>query len=223
MNRLCKIGLTVIFILCAAAPAFGSQDDHKAVDAHKAADDAHKGGDAHKAAGHHEAEVDKNPLKIQWDTATWSLVVFLVLLYILGKYAWPPILEGLKKREETIRTSLEEAKKTKAEMEQVRLQFQAEMKAAQEKIPLLMEDARKQAEAMSNEIRAKAAADIQSERDRLRRELDIAKDAALKDLWTQAAQLATLISAKAIGRSLTEDDHRRLLDEAMAEMRGPRG
>ena len=60
---------------------------------------------------------------------------------------------------------------------------------------------------------------FQTERDRLRREMDIAKDQAIKELWEQAAQLATLISAKAIGRSLTEDDHHRLLDEAMQEMR----
>ena len=45
------------------------------------------------------------------------------------------------------------------------------------------------------------------------------KDQAIKELWEQAAQLATLISAKALGRSLTQEDHHRLLDEAMAEMR----
>jgi F-type H+-transporting ATPase subunit b len=68
-------------------------------------------------------------------------------------------------------------------------------------------------------MRARAAAEISAERERLRHEVEIAKDQAIKEMWTQAAQLATLISAKAIGRSLTEDDHRRLLDEAMNEMR----
>ena len=155
----------------------------------------------------------------RYDTAAWSIVVFVALLAILGKYAWPPILEGLKKREETIRSSIEEAKKMRAELEQTRNQFQKEMAEAQQQIPKLMEDARKKAEEMSNEIRAKAVADIQTERERLRLELELAKDQALKELWSSAAQLATLISAKAIGRSLTEDDHRRLLDEAMQEMR----
>jgi F-type H+-transporting ATPase subunit b len=82
-----------------------------------------------------------------------------------------------------------------------------------------MEDARKKAEEMSNERRAKAAVDIQAERQRLRHEVEMAKDQAIKEIWEQAAQLATLISARAIGRSLTEEDHRRLLDEAMLEMR----
>jgi F-type H+-transporting ATPase subunit b len=163
----------------------------------------------------------REPLQIHYDTAFWAVVVFVTLLVILQKYAWPPILEGLKKREDTIRSSLEEAKVTRDEMVQLRSQFQKEMAEAQQQIPKLMEDARKKAEEMSNEIRAKAVSDIQTERERLRHELDIAKDQALKELWESAAQLATLISAKAIGRSLSEDDHRRLLDESMAEMRRP--
>ena len=198
MNRLIRLGLLliVIFVLCCfAAPQASAAPE-----------------------GGHGAP---NPLEFRFDTAAWSVVVFVALLVILGKYAWPPILEGLKKREDTIRSSIEEAKKTREEMLQLRDQFQKEMAEAQQQIPKLMEDARKKAEEMSNEIRAKAVADIQHERERLRHELDIAKDQALKELWESAAQLATLISAKAIGRSLTEDDHRRLLDESMAEMRRP--
>src|SRR5262249_27424942 len=130
-----------------------------------------------------------------------------------------PILEGLNKREETIRSSLQEAKNTRDEMEKMRTEFQKELADAHQQIPILMEQARKKAEELANDMRAKAAADIQTERMRLRHEVEIAKDQAIKEMWEQAAQLATLISAKAIGRSLTEDDHRRLIDEAMEEIR----
>jgi F-type H+-transporting ATPase subunit b len=82
-----------------------------------------------------------------------------------------------------------------------------------------MDDARKKAEEMSNEMRAKAAAEIQAERQRLRHEVEMARDQAIKEIWEQAANLATMISAKAIGRSLTEEDHRRLIDEGMQEIR----
>ncbi len=159
------------------------------------------------------------PLDILYDTAFWAVLIFLGMLVILRRTAWAPILEGLKKREETIRSSLEEAKKTRIEMEKMRADFQKELAEAHQQIPKLMEDARKKAEEMSNEMRAKAAADIQAERQRLRHEVEMAKDQAIKEIWEQAAQLATLISARAIGRSLTEEDHRRLLDEAMLEMR----
>jgi F-type H+-transporting ATPase subunit b len=159
------------------------------------------------------------PLDIRYDTAFWAILIFLGMLVILRRTAWAPILEGLKKREETIRSSLQEAKKTRDEMERMRADFQKELAEAHQQIPKLMEDARKKAEEMSNEMRAKAAADIQAERQRLRHEVEMAKDQAIKEIWEQAANLATMISAKAIGRSLTDDDHRRLLDEAMGEMR----
>jgi F-type H+-transporting ATPase subunit b len=159
-----------------------------------------------------------NPLAIAFDTALWSVIIFIALLLILRAKAWGPILEGLQKREEAIRSSLEEAKKTRQDMEKMRADFQKELADAHQQIPALMEEGRKKAEELSNEMRAKAAADIQAERQRLRREVEIAKDQAIKEMWEQAAQLATLISAKAIGRALTEDDHRRLLDESLQEM-----
>lgn len=160
-----------------------------------------------------------DPLHIRFDTALWATVVFVALLIILRAKAWGPILEGLQKREATIRNSLEEAKQTRAAMEKMRAEFQQELAEAHQQIPKLLEEARRDAEALSNEIRAKAASDISAERDRLRREVELAKDQAIKELWEQAAQLATLISAKAIERSLTLEDHHRLIDEALKEMR----
>ena len=139
-----------------------------------------------------------DPLHIRYDTALFSCIVFIVLLAILYFKAWGPILEGLKKREETIRSSLEEAKKTRSDMEAMRAQFQKELAEAHQEIPKLIDEARRDAEALSNEMRTKATAEIQADRDRLRREIEIAKDQAIKQIWEQAAQLATLISAKAI-------------------------
>jgi F-type H+-transporting ATPase subunit b len=155
----------------------------------------------------------------RFDLGIWTIIVFVVLLLVLRKAAWQPMIEGLNKREETIRGSVEEAKRTRDEMEALRVHFKAELDAAYGKIPQLMDEARRDAQRLAEEMRAKAAADIQAERTRLRHELDLAHDQALQDLSTHAAQLATLISAKAIGRSLTEEDHRRLIDEALMEMR----
>jgi F-type H+-transporting ATPase subunit b len=173
-------------------------------------------------AGHLEhMEVEKpvpNPIVPVWDLGLWSLVVFLVILFILNKYAWGPIMEGLHKREETIRSAVEEAKLARAETERISREFKAKMDQAYAEIPKIMENARRDAEAHREEMRVQTTKEIQTERQRLRREIETARDQALQELWNQAAQLATLISAKAIGRSLTEDDHRRLLDEGIAEL-----
>jgi F-type H+-transporting ATPase subunit b len=170
------------------------------------------------ACAQEESHSSAGPLDIRFDTAFWAVAVFVTLLLVLRAKAWGPILEGLQKREVTIRSSLEEAKKTRDEMEQMRLQFKKELGEAHQQIPKLMEDARKKADDMSAEMLAKASAQIQGDRERLRHEMEIAKDQALKELWEQTANLATLISAKAIGRSLNLDDHRRLMDESLKEI-----
>ena len=159
-----------------------------------------------------------NVMEIRADTAIWAIVVFAGLFVILRSKAWPMVLDGLQKREDAIRLSLEEAKKVRADMITLKSDFEKELAESHQQIPKLMEEGRKKAEELSNEMRAKATADIHAERERLRREIDVAKDQAIKKLWEHAAQLATLISAKAIGRSLSEDDHRRLIDEALKEM-----
>lgn len=165
------------------------------------------------------SEGSGNPLEIMTDTAIWTVIIFFAMIFVLRAKAWNPILEGLQKREETIRTSLEEAKKTRDEMAAMQAAMQKELAEAHHRIPIMMEEARKKAEALAEQMRAKAAADIQAERDRLRHEVEIAKDQAIKQMWEQAAQLASLISAKVVGRALNYDDHRRLLDEGLREMR----
>jgi F-type H+-transporting ATPase subunit b len=168
-----------------------------------------------------EVEIEKatpNPLAFRADLGIWALVIFLAILIILQKYAWSPILEGLQKREETIKNSVEEAKKARADTERITGEFKVKMDQAYAEIPKIMEQARRDADAFKEEMRTQTAKEIQTERQRLRREIETARDQALQDLWHQAAQLATLISAKAIGRSLTEEDHRRLLNESITEL-----
>lgn len=166
------------------------------------------------------AEGKGNPI-FPWapDLAIWTLAVFLLLLFILRRAAWGPMLEALRKREETIRSAVEEAKVARAETQRVTAEFQAEMARKMAEIPRIMEEARRDAENLKQEMVAKATQEIQAERQRLRREVETAKDQALKEISDTAAQLATLISAKAIRRSLTPDDHRRLVDEALGDLR----
>lgn len=165
-----------------------------------------------------QAEKPVNILEIKWDLGLWTLVVFLLLLLILKKVAWGPMLEGLKKREESIRTAVEEAKRVREDAARDRAAFQKQLDEAQQEIPRLMEEARRDAAALKEEMRTQAQAEIQSERQRLRREIDMARDQALQELWSQSARLATLISSKIIKRELKVDDQKRLVDESLEEI-----
>jgi F-type H+-transporting ATPase subunit b len=149
----------------------------------------------------------------------WTIVVFVILLVVLKKFAWGPILEGLQKREQTIQTAIEEAQKARDEAQRMREQWQREVDQAHVKVAAILDEGRRNAKTMTDEMIAKARSEIQGERDRLRREIENAKDQAVQEIWNQAALLATAISAKAIRRQISAEDHRRLVDEALAELK----
>ena len=153
------------------------------------------------------------------DLTIWTWVVFILLFLILRKYAWGPMLEGLKAREANIHHAMEEARKAREEAETARARYAKEMEQANDKIRAMMEEAHRDAEATKAAIVAEAEEVIQTERERSLREIQTAREQALQDLWNQSAQLASLISTKAIRRELKAEDHRRFVDEALTEMR----
>jgi F-type H+-transporting ATPase subunit b len=153
------------------------------------------------------------------DLGIWTLVVFLLLLFLLSKFAWKPMLEGLQKREQAIHDAVADAEHARAEAQRLRDQLQKEVNSAHEKVRDILDEGRRAAEQSTQEMISKARNEIQSERDRLRKEIGTARDQALQEIWNQTAQLATLISAKAIRRSLSSEDHRLLVNEALNELR----
>jgi F-type H+-transporting ATPase subunit b len=174
------------------------------------------------AGGDHPAE-EKGGLSFlqlkRYDLGIWTLVVFGLLVLILSKFAFPKISEGLAKREATIIGAKEEATKLRAEAEETRSRLQKEYAEAQDKIRTMIEDARKSAEALHAKRQDEATQDANAKRAAAEREIEAAKAAALQEIYQQAVTLATSLSAKTIRRQLSPDDHRRLLDEALAEMK----
>jgi F-type H+-transporting ATPase subunit b len=174
------------------------------------------------AGGGHASAPAKDEINIfepRFDLAVWSIVVFLGLMFILKKYAWGPMVEGLQKREERIKGALEEARKTREQAKQLQIDLQRKMDGAAQEIATMMEAARRDAGQLLADTKSQAVKEVQAERDRLRREIETVKDQALQELWKHTAELATLISEKTIRRKLTEDDHRKLVDEALGEIR----
>jgi F-type H+-transporting ATPase subunit b len=206
--------LSLIAGLACVGPALAAgQHADKAGAAHDA-EPAKHGGD-HKGGG------DELPAIL--DLAIWTIVVFLILFFVLRRFAWGPMLEGLKKREESIRGALAEAAKARDEAHGIRLQLQQEMGQAQQKVKAIIDEAKRDAQSTAEEMIAKAKADIGQERERLHREIQVETDQALQTLWTHAAELATQVSAKAIGRQLDGELQHRLIDEALADLQKSAG
>jgi F-type H+-transporting ATPase subunit b len=207
MGRCWLILGALAIILVAYAPALSWADQPEA-----------DSGQHAKAAQEGSHEGGTNLFEKAIDLTIWTIVVFLILLFVLSRYAWKPMLGGLQKREHNIQSAQEEAKRDREEAQRLRDEVQKKLDGAAAEVQTMFEQGRRDAQKLSEDLMAKARSEIQAERDRLRREIGTARDAALHDIWNQSAQLATLISAKAIRRHLSPDDHSRLVDEALAEL-----
>jgi F-type H+-transporting ATPase subunit b len=151
------------------------------------------------------------------DLTIWTIAVFLILFFILRAYAWGPIKEGLDRREQSIAHDKLEAVKAKQEADALRVKLDAELARANDQVRQMMDKARADAQALATEEINRGKTELQAERERLYRDVSMTKDQALQEIWTKAAELATLISAKAVKKQLSEQDHRALLDEALNE------
>jgi F-type H+-transporting ATPase subunit b len=154
----------------------------------------------------------------RYDLGIYTLVVFGILFAILAKFAWGPITAGLRKREAGLLAIRDEAVRAKQEAEDVRVKLQAEFAAANDKIRAMLEEARRDADDLRTKEREVGAKEAAAERDRAKREIEGAKDAALQEIYKQSVQLAALMSSKAIRRTMSADDHNRLVEEALAEL-----
>lgn len=148
----------------------------------------------------------------------WTLVVFLLVVFVLGKFAWGPILAGLKQREDFIHDSLAKAKEARDEAVAQLKQYEDRLANARAEASAIVEEGRRDAEAVrrANEAKAKEEAELMLQR--AKREIGIAKETAIKELYTLSGRLATDIAAKIVQRELKPEDHERLIREAIDQL-----
>ena len=135
---------------CAPADAVAATvETGAAAEAH--ADDAHAGGG-------HETGVPMDP---KGDLALWSFVVFLLFLGVLGKFAWKPMIEGLDKREASIRSAIVEAEENRKKAEAMLADYQKKLKEAEQHVQSMIAEARRDAERTSQDLIAAAQRDVE--------------------------------------------------------------
>ena len=209
------IGL-IAFVLCAPAAA---RAEKKHGDAPAKAGEKNGEDGAGKEISGEDKEVSHDLFGWAMDLGIWTLVVFLVLLAVLGKLAWKPMLQGLEHREKAIHAALHEAQQARDEAAQLRTQFESKMREANDQSRAILDEARRAAERTTAEMTAEAHKKLQADQDRFQRELALQAEQARRDLQMQVAQLATLVASKVIRRQMNHDDHRQLIEEALAELR----
>ena len=160
-----------------------------------------------------------NPL-VQLDPGLfiWTILVFLVLLTLLAKFAWKPLLQALETRQNTITKALDDAQKAKVELERLNQESAAIIRTARVEADSIITSSRADAERLKVELRDKAKAEADGIVKNAERQIQLETARALQQIRHEAADLGVAIASKLIQRNLTREDNEKLIDEALKQM-----
>ncbi len=145
----------------------------------------------------------------------WEVVSFAILLFILAKYAFPPILRTLEERERKIRDSLDQAERHRAEAERRLKDYEGKLNAAAREAEAILDQAKGRAQRALEENEQRLLADAERIKADATREIEHERRKAIQEIRAQTADLAIQVAEKVVGRSLTDADHRRFAEEAL--------
>jgi F-type H+-transporting ATPase subunit b len=149
-------------------------------------------------------------------TFLWALASFVVVLLVLTKKLLPPILGAMDKRAQEIRDALGAAEKARAEASEMIKAHEASLDAARRQAAEIVEEGKRDAVQLKTEIVESARKEAEEAKDRSLRELRLAKDAAVSELDRRAVQLSLHIATRLIGKNLSEEEQKALIQERLA-------
>ena len=154
-------------------------------------------------------------IKVTPGLMIWTIVAFLVTLFVLRRYAFGPIQKTIDERRERIRHSLEEADQARAEARRMLEEHRALLGQARGQAEEILAEARKTREAMERRMRDETEAERQRRLEETRREIQAETERALEQIRTEVAELTLVAATKVTGKVLNPSDQRRLIEEAI--------
>ncbi len=141
----------------------------------------------------------------------WMTVSFLIIMFLLKKFAWPVILKALDEREQSIAEALNSARKAKEEMASLKSDNEKLLQEARNQRDLILKEARDAKDSIINEAKGKATVEADRLRRIAREEIQNEKLAAITELKNQVANLSIEIAEKVIRQQLSTDDKQKAL------------
>ena len=148
----------------------------------------------------------------------WTIVCFLIALFVLKKYAFGPIQKTIDERRERIRRSIEEADDARAEARKLLEEHRALIGQARGQAEQILGEARKVAEAMARRVKEETEADRQRRLEETQRQIEAETQRALQQIRAEVAELTIMATTKVTGKVLEDDDHRRLIEDAIKDL-----
>lgn len=168
---------------------------------------------------HAEGEAP-NLFALSQNVSFWTLIIFLLLLAVLAKWAFPPILGYAAAREQRIQESLDEAKQTREEAAALLAQQRQELAGARQEAQQVIADAKLAAEKVRAELIEQARVDQEAMLTRAKQEIGRERERAVESVRREAVDLAIAAAGKLIEQKLGAEDDRRLVSEFLGRAGG---
>ena len=148
----------------------------------------------------------------------WTIICFLIALFVLKRYAFGPIQKLIDERRERIRRALEEADEARAEARSLLEEHRKLIGQARSEAEEILAEARQVGQAMQARVKEETEADRQRRLEETKRQIDAETRRALEAIRAEVAELSLVAAEKVARKSLDDKDQRRLIDEAIGEL-----
>ncbi|HEX4414233.1 MAG TPA: F0F1 ATP synthase subunit B [Lacipirellulaceae bacterium] len=165
-----------------------------------------------------EQESGPNPLAFDPDLAIFTAVIFLLLVGILGKFAWPQITAALDERERKISDSIAAAQAQNDAAKKLLAEHEAKLSAAAGEVRTMIEEARRDGDALRKRIEAEGQTAAKNELDRAVREIGRARDAAVQELAVSSANVAVDLARGIVKQDISADRQKQLVHDALGKL-----
>lgn len=148
----------------------------------------------------------------------WTIVIFVLLLVILSRFAFKPMLAAVEAREKSLQDALDTAKRDREEAQRVLAEHRAQLEAARGEAQKMIADGRATAEKLRNDLIEQTRAQQQEMMERARRDITTEKNNAIAELRREAVDLAIAGASKVIERNLDNDANRKLVENFLGSV-----
>jgi F-type H+-transporting ATPase subunit b len=152
----------------------------------------------------------------------WTILTFLILLGLLAKFAWRPLLEALERRQDTIRKSLDDARQAKQELERLNVEAQRILAQARSEAEAIVTRTRDDAARLREELRQKAQQEAGGIVRNAEQQIALETARALQQIRNEAVDLSVAIASKLLQRNVSREDNERLIDETFKQLEATR-
>lgn len=149
----------------------------------------------------------------------WTIITFLLLFFVLAKYAWKPLIKMLDDREGMIRSSLDDAEKAKLELERLNKESEAITAKARSEAQAILAESKTVAEKVKEDTIARAKEQAIKISDDAQKQIQVEKDKAINDIKQEVVNLTLLVAEKLINKNLNDADNKSLIEESLKKVK----